>query len=586
MVNIKQAVQDAVSTAIVQAAAEAGVDQDSIDLSQVIVSLPPSSDLGDLAFPMFPLARGFRSAPPAIATAVAALLASGNCIWIADARAAGPYVNVFLHRSRYTELIASDLTSAPEKFGRTSRYEGRKVMVEFSCPNTNKPLHLGHLRNNALGSSVARLYAAAGAEVERVNLINDRGVHICKSMLAYREFGNGATPESAGMKSDHFVGSWYVRFAQWAKEDPSAEQRAAEMLQQWEAGDPEVMELWRTMNRWTIDGINQTYLRTGIEFDRVYYESETYLSGRTEIMEGLERGIFYTAEDGAIMVDLAEIGLDTKVLLRKDGTSLYLTQDIGTAIARHRDWPFEQMVYVVGSEQQYHFHVLFHVLKKLGYTWAENLYHLSYGMVNLPDGRMKSREGTVVDADDLLSQLTSLALAELEERGRDSEVDDPQATAHAIALGALHYYLLMVTPNKDMVFDPSESLSFTGNTGPYLQYVGARISSMMRKAGFDMASAASIDYDLLNMDSEWDLIKAIGRFPEVVERSAEGYAPSELAGYLYDLGKSFSRYYHDTPVFQGVEPATAQARLALCGFVLAVMRQGFDLLGIPFLDRM
>ncbi len=583
---MKHAVQDAVHTAIRKAADKRGIAADSLDLSQVILSLPPSSDLGDLAFPMFSLARSFRVAPGVIAQSVADELTQDSCIWIDSADAAGPYVNVRLLRSQYIQQIAQALSTEPELFGRTSRYAGVNVMVEFSCPNTNKPLHLGHLRNNALGAGVSRLFAAAGAEVRRVNLINDRGVHICKSMLAYKKFGHGETPESLGMKPDHFVGSYYVRFAQWAKEDPSAEKQAIEMLQQWEAGDPEVIELWKRMNSWAITGINETYERTNIEFDQVYYESETYLSGRDEILKGLEKEIFYRAEDGAVMVDLTDIGLDTKVLLRSDGTSLYLTQDIGTAIARHKDWPFERMVYVVGSEQQYHFRVLFHVLEKLGFPWARNLFHLSYGMVNLPEGKMKSREGTVVDADDLLAKLTELALSELRERGREETVDDPAATAHAIALGALHYYLLMVTPNKDMIFDPAESLSFNGNTGPYLQYVGARISSMIRKAGFDTAQAASADFSLLALDAEWDIMKLIGRFPEIIERSAEGYAPSELAGYLYDLGKEFSRYYHETPVFQGVSRELAHARLALCRFVLTVMKQGFEILGIPFLEKM
>ncbi|MFW5800669.1 MAG: arginine--tRNA ligase [Spirochaeta sp.] len=586
MINMKHAVQDAVHTAIRKAADKRGIAADSLDLSQVILSLPPSSDLGDLAFPMFSLARSFRVAPGVIAQSVADELTQDSCIWIDSADAAGPYVNVRLLRSQYIQQIAQALSTEPELFGRTSRYAGVNVMVEFSCPNTNKPLHLGHLRNNALGAGVSRLFAAAGAEVRRVNLINDRGVHICKSMLAYKKFGHGETPESLGMKPDHFVGSYYVRFAQWAKEDPSAEKQAIEMLQQWEAGDPEVIELWKRMNSWAITGINETYERTNIEFDQVYYESETYLSGRDEILKGLEKEIFYRAEDGAVMVDLTDIGLDTKVLLRSDGTSLYLTQDIGTAIARHKDWPFERMVYVVGSEQQYHFRVLFHVLEKLGFPWARNLFHLSYGMVNLPEGKMKSREGTVVDADDLLAKLTELALSELRERGREETVDDPAATAHAIALGALHYYLLMVTPNKDMIFDPAESLSFNGNTGPYLQYVGARISSMIRKAGFDTAQAASADFSLLALDAEWDIMKLIGRFPEIIERSAEGYAPSELAGYLYDLGKEFSRYYHETPVFQGVSRELAHARLALCRFVLTVMKQGFEILGIPFLEKM
>ncbi len=586
MVNILDAVQETVYTAIKHVANESGNSIEQSDLQQIVRSQPPSLEMGDLAFPMFPLAKSFRTAPAKIAQEVQIQLGKMQCPWIASSTAAGPYVNVYLARTEYGKLVAREIAASPETYGCSLQYANTKMMIEFSCPNTNKPLHLGHLRNNALGSCMARLYAAAGAEVERVNLINDRGVHICKSMLAYQKFGNGESPQSTGKKSDHFVGDYYVRFAQWAKEDESAEQQAADMLQRWEDGDPDVLELWKTMNGWAIDGINQTYEKTGIEFDRVYYESQTYLSGKKEILEGLERGIFYKSENGAIMVDLAEIGLDTKVLLRSDGTSLYLTQDIGTAIARHKDWPFDAMIYVVGSEQQYHFRVLFHVLQLLGYSWARNLEHLSYGMVNLPDGKMKSREGTVVDADDLLEQLTQMALQELKDREREEEVRGAQETAHAIALGALHYYLVNVTPTKDMVFDPSASLSFTGNTGPYLQYVGARISSMMRKAGFQPQSIERTDFEKLELDIEWNLIRDIGNFPRIVARAAESSAPSELANYLFELGKTFSRYYHDTPIFQGVDESIASARLSLCWCILVVFRQSFQLLGIPFLERM
>ncbi|THB64582.1 MAG: arginine--tRNA ligase [Spirochaetaceae bacterium] len=584
MINVKTTVQESVHMAIQQVAH--GMNISDVDVSQIIASQTPSSDMGDIAFPMFPLAKSMRSNPQKIAESVAQeVLKLGN-VWIAQAKAAGPYLNVWLQRRQCAELIATSLKDGADDFGKTARYKGNKVMVEFSCPNTNKPLHLGHLRNNSLGACVARLFAATGADVQRVNLINDRGVHICKSMLAYQRFGNDSTPESTGIKSDHFVGDYYVRFNQWVKEEPEADAQAAAMLQKWEEGDESVLQLWKTMNTWAIDGINQTYKETGIEFDRVYYESQTYLSGKKEVLEGLDRGIFYRSEDGAVLVDMEEIGLDTKVLLRKDGTSLYLTQDIGTAIARHNDWPFDRMVYVVGSEQQYHFRVLFYILGKLGFPWAENLYHLSYGMVNLPDGKMKSREGTVVDADDLLVQLREMAMQEMQERGRESDIDDLEAVANAIALGALNYFLLSVSPGKDMVFDPSASLSFNGNTGPYLQYVGARISSMMRKASFDPARIANADYSRLTQDSEWELISAVGRFPEVVEKSAIGYSPAELTNYLYDLGKDFSRYYHDTPVLQSEDAQLVEARLALCWFVLSVFKQGFALLGIPFLERM
>ncbi|GAB6090349.1 arginine--tRNA ligase [Spirochaeta dissipatitropha] len=586
MKEIKKLIEAVFHAAVSKIAEDKGIAATDIDFAQIIPSTPPNSEMGDLAFPVFPLAKIMRMGPPQIAALVADELMSASNEFLESAVSAGPYVNVRFKRSVYIQQLSAAVTDQKDAYGSSDYFKNRKIMVEFSCPNTNKPLHLGHLRNNALGASVARLCAAAGADVERVNLINDRGVHICKSMLAYSKFGEGKTPESENKKPDHFVGDYYVKFSQWAKEHPEADSEAAELLQKWESGEPETIELWKKMNGWALEGINETYKHTGIEFDRLYYESQTYLSGKSEILDGLDRGVFYRNEDGAVMVDLSDINLDTKVLLRKDGTSLYLTQDIGTAIARHNDWPFEQMIYVVGSEQQYHFKVLFHVLELLGFDWAQHLSHLSYGMVNLPDGKMKSREGTVVDADDLIASLEKLALKELMDRGRDSEGENAEEIAHSIALGALHYYLLAVTPVKDMVFNPAESLSFNGNTGPYLQYVGARISSLMRKADASSLDVHGADLGLLTLDSEWDILKSIGRFPELIEKAADTLSPSEITGYLYELGKSFSRYYHDTPVLQDNSPDVSRARLALCRMVLQVMKNGFYMLGIPFLERM
>ncbi|MFW5795607.1 MAG: arginine--tRNA ligase [Alkalispirochaeta sp.] len=548
----------------------------------LIVETPPSTDKGDIAFPMFPFARILRKNPAQIAATVAEQLEAIDTGRDDRVRTEGPYVNIFLDRGSVTAEVVNAVISAGDTYGSGTALAGTRVMIEFSCPNTNKPLHLGHLRNDALGESTARILAAAGAEVRKVNLINDRGIHICKSMLAYRTFGDGATPETTGMKSDHFVGDYYVRYAGWEKEDSSAEPAARQMLKEWENGDPETQELWLQMNRWAIEGIEETYRRTGITFDQTYYESETYRLGREEILRGLKAGVFYRDEEGTIWVDLTDIGLDKKVLLRADGTSLYLTQDIGTAIRRHEDWPFHRLIYVVASEQRYHFQVLFEVLKRLGWEWAESLYHLAYGMVNLPEGKMKSREGTVVDADDLLDQLASMAAEEIRDKGRENEVGDVNATAERIALAALHYYLLQTGPVKDMVFDPKESLSFSGNTGPYLQYVGARVSSMLRK----QSAPPAVEPVTPESEEEWILVHRLASYPQAVEEAAVNYNPAIIAGALYEIAKTFSRFYHDHPIAVAEDPEIRKNRLGLSSAVSHVMRHGLGLLNIPFVERM
>ena len=559
----------------------------ALNEKDLVPGVPPKSEMGDIAFPLFPFAKVFRTSPQALAEELAQGLRNRDDL-SGEVRTAGPYVNVVIGVGNIAAELLAATRDLPEAYGSSGHLKGVPVMVEFSCPNTNKPLHLGHLRNDALGESISRILRAAGADVRKVNLINDRGIHICKSMLAYREFGDGSTPESTGKKSDHFVGDYYVKFNQWAKENPRAEEDARSMLVAWEKNDPEVNSLWKLMNRWAIEGIEETYEATGISFDQIYYESQTYSLGKDEILKGLERGVFYKEEDGSIWVDLEEIGLDKKVLLRSDGTSLYLTQDIGTAIQRQKDWHFTRLVYVVGSEQQYHFRVLFHVLTKLGFEWAENLYHLSYGMVNLPEGKMKSREGTVVDADDLIRELTSMAEAEIREKEREDEVESVDETARKVALAALHYYLLQVSPNKDMIFNPKESLSFNGNTGPYLQYMGARISSMRRKfqERRDEFTGIEAKPELLNTPEERELIKLCSDFSSVIAAAADQYNPSLLASYLYELARTFSRYYHETPILTGSEKETAVSRLALASAVLCVLKNGMYLLNIPFVEKM
>jgi arginyl-tRNA synthetase len=407
-------------------------------------------------------------------------------------------------------------------------------------------------------------------------------------MLAYLAYGEGRTPEDEGLKSDHFVGKYYVLFNKLKEEDPQAEQKAQELLQKWEAGDPEVIALWKKMNDWAVDGIMETYRRQQVSFDEYHFEHETYKLGKKEVLEGLERGVFYRGEDGAIWIDLEDLGLGKKVLLRKDGTSIYITQDIGTAIMRHESWPFDQLIYVVASEQQYHFKVLFEVLKRLGYDWASSLYHLSYGLVNLPTGRMKTREGTVVDADDLIDELARLAAVEIAEKGRADAVGDIQSVAGQIALGALHYYLLQISPAKDMLYNPEQSLSFTGDTGPYIQYMGARASSILRKhdQGEGNAAQGIPKANLLSSDADWPLVRTLMELPSIIEESAKGKDPSILAGYAHAVASEFSAWYRDNPVLINEDPNLSASRLALVRAVKSVLMRASELLCVPFLEAM
>jgi arginyl-tRNA synthetase len=587
MQDIKDAWRERIAAAVAAVAAESLPQAAAPTVDQVVAETPPKPELGDFGFPMFAFAKTLRKGPPQIAQAVAAKLAADpEAAKLGTAAAEGPYVNVRVAKASVAAQTLALALDPASSFGKPGTLAGKRVMVEFSSPNTNKPLHLGHLRNDVLGESIARILAACGAEVKKVCIINDRGVHICKSMLAYQKFGEGKTPEGEGLKSDRFVGDMYVRFHQWSKEDPTAEAQAQELLRKWEAGDPETVELWKKMNGWAVAGMKKTYERTGVSFDAYYYESETYLKGKEEVFKGLERGVFYKEEDGSVWIDLTDEGLDKKVLLRKDGTALYMTQDIGTAIYRHRDWPFDRLVYVVGSEQQYHFKVLFRVLEKLGFQWASALHHLSYGMVNLPEGKMKSREGTVVDADDLLDKLRDLALEEIREKGREEAVGDPALIAERVALGALHYFLLQVSSTKDMLFDPKESLSFNGNTGPYLQYMGARISSMLAKEGGSSAALGTVRPELLVHDAEWELVKAVSAYTQAVADTAERMDPAGLTAYLYDLSKAFSRFYHDCPILNASDSDLAATRLALSKATLRALSEAFRLVCIPFLETM
>lgn len=597
MKDLKNFWKARVGEALSKIAAERGIEAPEKDGSRagpppfesnsVIAEFPPKPELGDIGFPVFSYAKVLKTNPALIASRLEEILA-GTPAEMGRAKAVGPYLNVFFDRPGTVGEVLSRGNNDASAWNRAKPLGGTRMMVEFSCPNTNKPLHLGHLRNNVLGESLSRILKAAGAEVRKVNLINDRGVHICKSMLAYQVYGEGRSPRDEGLKSDHFVGKYYVRFNDLKKEDPLAEEKAQELLRRWEARDPEVLKLWKTMNGWAVDGIQATYARQGISFDQYYFESETYTKGRSEVLEGLSKGIFYEEADGSIWVNLEDIGLDRKVLLRKDGTSLYITQDIGTAIQRHGDWPFDTLVYVVASEQQYHFKVLFEVLARLGYSWAKNLHHLSYGLVNLPSGRMKTREGTVVDADDLIDELASLAAGEIEAKGRDSSVGDSAAVAERVALGALHYYLLQTSPTKDMLYDPQQSLSFTGDTGPYLQYMGARACSILRKQaeGEGNSSGGSVKPALLGNDADWVLVRRLAAYSEALELAARTMEPSAIAAYGHEIAADFSAWYRDNPVLSNPDPDLSASRIALVRAVEATLREVCSLLCVPFLEVM
>ena len=480
---------------------------------------------------------------------------------------------------------------------------GKKVMVEYSSPNTNKPLHLGHIRNNLLGFSVSKILAAAGYEVEMTNLVNDRGIHICKSMLAWQEFGEGETPESSGLKGDHLAGKYYVWFDKAykqqilelveegqtedeAKKNAPLIKKAQEMLQKWEAGDEDIIRLWKTMNSWVYAGFAETYKTLGVEFDKYYYESNTYLLGKDIITEGLAKGVFFKKEDGSVWIDLTDDGLDQKLVLRADGTSVYITQDIGTAQLKYDDFKMDESIYVVGNEQDYHFKVLFLILQKLGKEWAKGLYHLSYGMVDLPSGKMKSREGTVVDADDLMADMFKTAAETTETMGKVDgfNEEDKARLFHTIGMGALKYFLLKVDPKKRLLFDPNESVDFQGHTGPFIQYTYARIKSVLSKALY-LPAASVTDVKVLG-SAERDLIVLLSKYPETIQEAAVGHSPALVANYIYELAKLYNKFYHESPIMQAESEGLKQLRLQLSAVSAKVISKGMALLGIDVPERM
>ena len=537
---------------------------------------------GDYTLVVFPLLKITHAAPVATGQAIGGWLVD-NCPEISAFNAVQGFLNISLSNVYWRETLES--IAADPSFGQLPS-TGRRVMVEFSSPNTNKPLHLGHVRNNLLGSSVSDLLKAAGDEVIKTTLVNDRGVHICKSMYAWQKKFDGATPESTGKKGDHLVGDCYVAFAQMEKEDPSVMDDVHGMLVKWEAGDPEVRALWSMMNQWVFDGFEQTYKSLGISFDKTYYEHDTYLLGKELVQKGLEMGVFVQDPDGSVWCDLTADGLDRKIVQRADGTSVYITQDLGTAERRFEEYSLDSHIYVVGNEQNYHFQVLKLILGKLGFDWAGQIYHLSYGMVELPEGKMKSREGTVVDADDLIQKMYDEAKATSEESGKLDGLSDEEKDRlyHMIGLGALKYFILKVDPRKTMLFDPKESIDFNGNTGPFIQYTHARIQSILRKAEDAGAVRSGVSVEL--SPKEVRLVKLLNLYPQKLAEAAASFSPAVLANYSYELAKEFNQYYHDTPVLREPDKDVLAMRLILIDTLASVLRKAMGILGIELPDRM
>lgn len=573
-----------------------------IEPSALQVSVTRKEFTGDFTLVVFPLLRLSHSTPENTGNAIGEWL-KANVPEISEYNCVKGFLNLLFSNLFWNELFGEIV--ADKDFGDLPK-TGKNIMVEFSSPNTNKPLHLGHIRNNLLGDSVSRLLKASGNNVIKTTLVNDRGVHICKSMLAWLKVGNGATPESTGIKGDHLVGDMYVAFnniykkevddlvaggmdEETAKKEAPCLREAHEMLQKWEAGDKEVRDLWARMNGWVLKGFDESYKALGITFDKVYYESQTYLLGKELVQKGLNMGVFVKDPDGSVWCDLTADGLDRKLLIRSDGTSVYITQDLGTAERRFAEYHLDSHVYVVGNEQNYHFQVLKLILKKLGFEWSDNIFHLSYGMVELPEGKMKSREGTVVDADDLIQKMYEEARATSDESGKlaDMSEEDKAKLYHMIGLGALKYFIIKVDPKKTMLFNPKESIDFNGNTGPFIQYTHARIRSILRKAaekGFEYSASPLPKVEL--SAKEIRLIKLLNTFPAKIAEGAQAYSPAVIANYAYDLAKEFNQYYHDTPILKEENEDVLKMRLVLIDTLSAVLRKAMGILGIELPERM
>lgn len=554
---------------------------------------------GNLTIVVFPFLKASHKRPEDTAQEIGKYLVA-NCEAVEKFNVIKGFLNITIKPSFWTSVLQS--VEATENFGfKPVTDDSRLVMIEYSSPNTNKPLHLGHVRNNLLGFSLAKIMEANGNKVVKTNIVNDRGIHICKSMLAWLKWGNGITPEKAGKKGDHLIGDFYVAFDKHYKEElqqlmdggmtkEEAEanstlmKEARTMLKKWEDGDEEVRSLWRTMNEWVYAGFDETYARMGVSFDKIYYESNTYLEGKEKVLEGLEKGIFYRKDDNSVWADLTADGLDQKLLLRTDGTSVYMTQDIGTAKLRFQDYPIDQMIYVVGNEQNYHFQVLSLLLDKLGFSWGKDLIHFSYGMVELPNGKMKSREGTVVDADELMDEMIATARKMSEGRLKGVPEEEMDEVYRIIGLGALKYFILKVDPRKNMLFNPQESIDFNGNTGPFVQYTYARIRSVLRKS--DEADAATDITAYEPNEKEIEIIQRIADFPSVVSEAGRTYSPALIANYVFELAKGYNQFYHDYSILKEENGVARAFRLHLSRTVADIIRRGFSLLGVEVPERM
>lgn len=550
---------------------------------------------GDLTVVVFPFTKASRKSPEATAAEIGEYLVQ-HVTEIASYSVVKGFLNLMVANAWWINFVNQH--AGNDDYGMSRPAEEHPWLIEFSSPNTNKPLHLGHIRNNLLGWSVSRILEAAGKKVVRVNLVNDRGIHICKSMLAWQRAGAAETPENTGMKGDHLVGKYYVLFdkqyraeidelvaAGMSREDAAKKApsllEAQAMLRRWEAGDPEVIGLWQRMNEWVYAGFDVTYQRLGIHFEKTYYESQTYLLGKKIVDEGLQKAALVRKEDGSVWADLTADGLDEKLLLRSDGTSVYMTQDLGTAKLRYDEFQPGRMLYVVGNEQNYHFDVLKKVLRKIGYDWSDAIHHVSYGMVELPEGKMKSREGTVVDADDLMDEMTETARALTEELGKDQGFSPEEAANlyRMIGLGALKYFILKVDPEKNMLFNPAESVDFDGNTGPFIQYTHARICSLLRKAGYDKPSGM-LPATIVMLPEERDIVRYCSEFPAALRKAADELSPAQLANYVYELTRSYNTFYQKVPVMREEDPVLRDFRLSLSFFTGAIIRKAMDLLGI------
>ena len=574
-----------------------------VDASTIVPQTTKKEFEGNLTIVVFPFLKMSKKAPEATAQEIGEYLAS-NCEAVKAFNVIKGFLNITIEPKFWLGVLRHIEDDADYGFKKATP-DSQLVMIEYSSPNTNKPLHLGHVRNNLLGYSLSRIMATNGYKVVKTNIVNDRGIHICKSMLAWQKWGNGATPESTGKKGDHLIGDFYVEFDKhykaevkeleakgMSKEEAEAAsplmQEAREMLRKWESGDEEVRSLWRTMNSWVYAGFDETYKRLGVDFDKIYYESETYLEGKAKVLEGLEKGIMYRKEDNSVWADLTADGLDHKLLLRSDGTSVYMTQDIGTAKLRYQDYPIDKMIYVVGNEQNYHFQVLALLLDKLGFKWGKDLVHFSYGMVELPEGKMKSREGTVVDADDLMDEMVNTAKEMSMQLGKlnDCSKEEADKISTIIGLGALKYFILKVDPRKNMTFNPKESIDFNGNTGPFIQYTYARIQSVLRKAAADNISETFDNANVEPNEKEISLIQRLADFPSLVEEAGKTYSPALIANYAYDLVKEYNQFYHDYSILREENADIRAFRLSLSRTVGDTVRRAMWLLGIDVPERM